>query len=185
MNIFGIGGFELVLIIVIMLVVAGPQRMIRWSYIVGRYMGQFRLMWTQTARALQKELDDAGAGIQIPTDADPRKINNWMISSTSQFTRPFQESLREAKQDLDAAANPLSSKPAAATEAKPTQPAAPPREATPPGPPPRVTDFGAWGGKPVERPANAAPPSATPDLGAWGKASEAKSDDSSSAAGGR
>lgn len=183
MNIFGIGGFELVLIIVIMLVVAGPQRMIRWSYIVGRYLGQFRLMWTQTARALQKELDDAGAGIQIPTDADPRKINNWMISSTSQFTRPFQESLREAKQDLDAAANPLSSKPAAAPEAKPAQPAAPPREATPPGPPPRVKDFGAWSGKAVERPANAAPPSATPNLGSWGQAGS--SDDSSSTAGGR
>ena len=36
MDILGIGGGELVLIVLVMLVVAGPKRMIQWAYIAGK-----------------------------------------------------------------------------------------------------------------------------------------------------
>jgi len=45
MEIFGIGGAELVAILIIMLVVAGPKRMIQWAYVLGQYVAKFRAMW--------------------------------------------------------------------------------------------------------------------------------------------
>ncbi len=37
MNLLGVGVPELVVIFVIMLVFAGPKRMVRWAYVLGQY----------------------------------------------------------------------------------------------------------------------------------------------------
>lgn len=52
MDILGIGGWELVAIIIIMLVVAGPKRMIQWSYTAGKYVAIMRKMWAETAKQI-------------------------------------------------------------------------------------------------------------------------------------
>jgi Sec-independent protein translocase protein TatA len=66
MDILGIGGAELVLIVLVMLVVAGPKRMIQWAYIAGKYAGQARRLWQETAEKLQAELDGAGVDVKVP-----------------------------------------------------------------------------------------------------------------------
>ena len=40
MDILGVGGWEIVAILLIMLIVAGPKRMISWSYTLGKYVSQ-------------------------------------------------------------------------------------------------------------------------------------------------
>ena len=63
MEIFGIGGAELVAILIIMLVVAGPKRMVQWAYVLGQYVSKARAMWDGVMAGVQKEIDDAGLDI--------------------------------------------------------------------------------------------------------------------------
>ena len=72
MEIFGIGGAELVAILIIMLVVAGPKRMIQWAYILGQYTAKVRAMWAETMTYVQKEFDEAGLNVQLPKDVPTR-----------------------------------------------------------------------------------------------------------------
>lgn len=72
MEILGIGMGEGLVIIVAMLVIVGPERMIRWMFTIGQYVGKLQAMWRQTAAALQKELDQAGAGVTLPKEIPTR-----------------------------------------------------------------------------------------------------------------
>jgi Sec-independent protein secretion pathway components len=72
MNILGIGGPELILILLIMLIVAGPKRMIAWAYTLGKYIARFRRMWEETVDVLQKEFDEAGVDIKVPRELPTR-----------------------------------------------------------------------------------------------------------------
>ncbi len=102
MNIFGVGGPELAVILVIMLVFAGPKRMIHWSYILGQYLAKFRTMWAQTVDLVQKEFDEAGVDIKLPKEPPTRKNINKSISDALQpITKPIQESMDEVKKDFD------------------------------------------------------------------------------------
>jgi Sec-independent protein translocase protein TatA len=98
MDILGIGGAELVLIVLVMLVVAGPKRMIQWAYIAGKYAGQARRLWQETAEKLQAELDGAGVDVkvprkmQLPTGA---ALQAQMRSRIAQAAQPAREIERE------------------------------------------------------------------------------------------
>jgi Sec-independent protein translocase protein TatA len=65
-NFFGIGLPEAVLIVIVMLVVAGPKRMIRWSYFAGRYIAAARNMFQEAVRAFQREIDMEGVLNDVP-----------------------------------------------------------------------------------------------------------------------
>lgn len=54
MDIFGIGLFELIIIGLVLIVVAGPQRSLIWAREVGRYVSKFR----QYASAMIAEFED-------------------------------------------------------------------------------------------------------------------------------
>ncbi len=60
---------DMLIILIIMLVVAGPKRMIQWAYTLGRYTAQIRVMLQETMNAVQKEIDEAGLDIRkdLPT----------------------------------------------------------------------------------------------------------------------
>ncbi len=60
MNILGIGVPELIIIFVLLLVVAGPKRMVAWAYIAGRELAKLRAMWSETMGMIQRELQEAG-----------------------------------------------------------------------------------------------------------------------------
>ena len=73
MNILGVGAAELVAVLLIMLVFAGPKRMIHWSYVLGQHVAKFRKIWSETVDLVQKEFDDAGVDIKLPKEPPTRK----------------------------------------------------------------------------------------------------------------
>jgi len=101
MNVLGVGGIELLIVLVIMLVVAGPKRMIHWSYILGRYLAKFRRMWSETVDIVQKEFDEAGVGVQLPRQVPTRgSLNKQAGKMLSGVTAPVQETLDEVNAGL-------------------------------------------------------------------------------------
>ncbi len=89
MNILGIGGPELLVIFIIMLLVAGPKRMIHWAYILGQYVAKFRVMWSETVDMVQQEFDQADIDIKIPkTPPTKASIQQQVNSSLDRWTAP-------------------------------------------------------------------------------------------------
>ena len=98
MNIMGVGPAELIVVLVIMLVVAGPKRMVQWAYMLGQYTAQLRQMWKQTLDAFKKELADAN--IDLPKDlnvvtkgrfdilGEANKIINAAPEATTEEAKP-------------------------------------------------------------------------------------------------
>ena len=76
MNILGVGAAELVAVLLIMLVFAGPKRMIHWSYVLGQHVAKFRKIWSETVDLVQKEFDEAGVDIKLPKEPPTRKSVN-------------------------------------------------------------------------------------------------------------
>ena len=94
MSFFGVGGWELMLILLIALIVAGPKRMLEWAYYAGRALGKLRVMWSQVMEAIQQELDESGVDVKLPKTLDRREINR----SATDFMRPFSEEVRRAEE---------------------------------------------------------------------------------------
>jgi Sec-independent protein translocase protein TatA len=63
-NIFGIGPWQILIIFTIMLVVAGPKRMVEWAYQAGRYAAMLRGMMQETMNAVHKEIEASGLDIR-------------------------------------------------------------------------------------------------------------------------
>ncbi|MCS6835768.1 MAG: twin-arginine translocase TatA/TatE family subunit [Anaerolineae bacterium] len=144
MNIFGIGGAELVLILLIALVVAGPKRMIEWAYHLGRWVAKLRQMWSQMMDVVQQEVDAAGLDVKLPKELPTRQSLNQTIN---QAMKPLTDPLR---QTLDEAS--LSQKPVSAPHTRRSEQLLTGRKLT----------SGANGAAPSEA---AAPPA--PSLGSW------------------
>lgn len=101
MNILGVGGTELIIILIIMLVVAGPKRMIHWSYILGQYVAKFRRMWAETVDIVQQEFDEAGVGIQLPRDVPTRgSLNKQAGKMLSTVTNPVKETMDQVNAEI-------------------------------------------------------------------------------------
>ncbi|MBI1277180.1 MAG: hypothetical protein GC179_03535 [Anaerolineaceae bacterium] len=105
MEIFGVGGAELAAILIIMLVVAGPKRMIQWAYVLGQYTAKARAMWAETMTYVQKELNEAGMDVELPKDIPTRSNLNSEISkqvqkAVSPISKPLQETLDAAKSEV-------------------------------------------------------------------------------------
>jgi Sec-independent protein translocase protein TatA len=101
MNILGVGGPELVVILLIMLVIAGPRRMAKWAYIMGTYIAKFRRMWEETVDVLQKEFDDAGVDIKVPRELPTRgSLNQQARKVMGTVTDPVQETLNQVNTEV-------------------------------------------------------------------------------------
>jgi sec-independent protein translocase protein TatB len=108
MNVFGIGATELVIVLLIMLMVAGPKRMIRWAYVMGVYMGKLREMWQETAAVLKKELAEAGVEPDVVNTlgqmANPRArrsvVSNKLDKLVDEMKKPVEESLKPVEATL-------------------------------------------------------------------------------------
>jgi Sec-independent protein translocase protein TatA len=129
-EIFGVGGLELVAILIIMLVVGGPKRMAQWAYQLGQAMSKLRAMWKTVAVELQKEFDAAGVDVKVPEQIPNRaafkqNINRQLDRAFQPVTKPLQDSLQQARVDL-----------------KPVEAVKPPAPTT--NPAPEVQDLGVW-----------------------------------------
>ena len=182
MNFLGVGAGELLAILLIMLVFAGPKRMIHWSYVLGQHVAKFRKIWSETVDLVQKEFDEAGVDIKLPKEPPTRKsLNRTVADAVKPMTQPVQDSLDEVKQDIAAvkevsdSMNDKKPKPTSQSlKEKPESAAEAPKPA-PPKPAPKPTEeavtasMGAWSG-------DITPSSApgtngnTADLGTWSKA---------------
>lgn len=101
MEILGIGGWEILLILLLLLIVAGPKRMIAWSYTLGRYMAVIRTMWAETAAQLQKELKQSGVDVEIPKEIPTRGSLNSIITNTvTKIAAPVTDPLKETQKQL-------------------------------------------------------------------------------------
>ncbi|MEM6527494.1 MAG: hypothetical protein AAF653_04325 [Chloroflexota bacterium] len=105
MNIFGIGGWELALVVIIMLVVAGPKRMAQWAYTLGRWTSKLRVMWEEVADVLQKELDESGIDVEVPRtpptrDSIQRSLQQYGKQVMEEAGNP-EEELRKIKEDIE------------------------------------------------------------------------------------
>jgi len=105
MEIFGVGGAELAAILIIMLIVAGPKRMIQWAYVLGQYTAKARAMWAETMNYVQKEINDAGIDVELPKNIPTRsslntEINKQVQKAVSPISKPFQETLDAAKSEV-------------------------------------------------------------------------------------
>ena len=173
MNILGVGAWEFLAILLIMLVFAGPKRMIHWSHVLGQHVAKFRKIWAETVDIVQKEFDDAGVDIKLPKEPPTRQnLNRSIAEAAKPLTQPVQDSLNEVKKDIDTVqevsdtlnqkqpkAKPAAQKPAVKQPAKATTSA----KASPPAAPEPVK-LGSWSGE-----ATAADRSngSAPDLGSW------------------
>jgi Sec-independent protein translocase protein TatA len=71
MEIAGVGALEVVAIFIIMLVVAGPKRMVSWAYTLGQYVSKMRAMFQETMDAVKKEIDVESLDIRKDIPALP------------------------------------------------------------------------------------------------------------------
>ncbi|MBL8133304.1 MAG: twin-arginine translocase TatA/TatE family subunit [Anaerolineae bacterium] len=102
MELFGVGAWELVAILLVMLLVAGPKRMIAWAYKLGQYVAVLRRMWSETAALLQKELDQAGVDIRVPTEPPTKAtIRKEFERAITPVTQPIRESMDQVKQEVN------------------------------------------------------------------------------------
>ena len=196
MDILGIGGWELVAILLIMLIVAGPKRMISWSYTLGKYVAQLRKMWSETAQVIQKEFDEAGVDIQVPKNIPTRgDLNREIGRALTPVTKPFQESLDATKKEIEGVkksvsftvedkppaddgsagdTKPVDPKPAAAPKpaatTKASNPVVPPvtKQSTPTVVPPAAAPVPSTSST-GETPAAGSNGHAAPDFGTWSK----------------
>lgn len=98
MDILGVGGWQLLAILLIMVIVAGPKRMIAWSYQLGKHVAVIRNMWVETAKQLQKELDASGVDIQIPKELPTRQsISKEISRAVAPLTKPLEETMQDLK----------------------------------------------------------------------------------------
>ncbi|MBN2471187.1 MAG: hypothetical protein JXN59_10720 [Anaerolineae bacterium] len=108
MNIFGIGPTELVLVLLIMLMVAGPKRMARWAYVMGVYAGKLRDMWSETSEVLKKELAEAGIEPEMVDSfgkmANPKTrrtaVSGQLDKLVGDMKKPIEESLKPVEDAL-------------------------------------------------------------------------------------
>lgn len=98
MNIFGVGEIELVLIVLIALIVAGPKRMIQWMYVLGRWVAQLRRMWSEAVGLIQNEIDESGLDIQVPKDLPTRgSLRQMTVKALKPLSDPVKEAVDEVR----------------------------------------------------------------------------------------
>lgn len=179
MEILGVGGWEMVAILLITLVVAGPARMIRWAYQIGRFFAKLRVLWSQAAASLQKEFDAAGVDIQVPKDVPTRQtlrrdLNNMVNPLMQEVRAPLDEvsnEVRRTRSEARNAVSPLKSLNGSGSMSDPMGTA--PRKPTPPTATPPLPSFGTWG-QPNDSAANAPKTPPPSDFGTWGQPSADK-----------
>jgi Sec-independent protein translocase protein TatA len=101
MNILGVGEIEILMILVIALVFAGPKRMIQWAYTLGQYTAKMRRMWAEAMTMLQKEFKDSGVDITLPKEIPTRRtLNKQVTKALSSVSNPLQETINEVNSEV-------------------------------------------------------------------------------------
>jgi sec-independent protein translocase protein TatB len=95
MNILGIGVPEIAIIVLIILVVAGPERAMRWAYIFGREMGKIRAMAAEAMAAFRAEIEAAGLDKDLDDLRETGKQLQKMVNETPDPRRSIGKAIKE------------------------------------------------------------------------------------------
>lgn len=173
MDFLGIGVPELILILMLALIVAGPKRMLAWSYQLGKWVSALRQMWSQAASMLQKEFDEAGVDVQVPRDIPTRAdLRREVTRVVDKYGAPIQEPIRDlqrnVKESIEEVNKPIDKPSWAQLGPAP----APPKAITPPAAPNRLADMGRAGAAASAPPVQPTPttppaPNGETDHGTW------------------
>lgn len=98
MELFGVGGTELILIIIIAMVVAGPKRVAQWMYYVGKFVARLQRMWSEMMQVIQQELKESGMDIELPKTPPTRQSIN---QTARNMLKPYTQELDEAQKDIE------------------------------------------------------------------------------------
>jgi Sec-independent protein translocase protein TatA len=155
MNILGIGPAELIVILVVMFMFAGPKRMVVWAYHLGRYLQQLRTMVDETWSTVRKEIEQS-ADVKLPeniSDVANRRVNllgeagklldketGGVTNSLRQDMRDVDSSLRKATSDIRQAATTPTNQPSTT----PAATSATGNGASAPTPPDETKRYDAW-----------------------------------------
>jgi sec-independent protein translocase protein TatB len=130
MNILGVGVPEIAIVVLIILVVAGPERAIRWAYLIGREMGRIRAMGEEAMAAFRAEIEAAGLDKDLDELKKAGRDLQKIASETPDPRRQIGQAIKEVKGvsfnggKKDGAAEEKKAKPAS-TDAQPTPEAQP------------------------------------------------------------
>ncbi|HLA44755.1 MAG TPA: hypothetical protein VJZ27_15025 [Aggregatilineales bacterium] len=114
-GIFGVGIGEVLIIILVVVVIGGPQNAIKWSRDLGRMLRQAREIWQQMMKDLEKDLGEDGKEIMkatrdltqninnIRSQTSPRRLTRQATKMIEQATDEADQSLKEALSETDAA----------------------------------------------------------------------------------
>jgi Sec-independent protein translocase protein TatA len=105
MEILGVGTPELIAILIIMLIVAGPKRMIQWAYTLGQYTAKLRKMWAEMMTYMEKEMAAAGVDVELPKEIPTRatvihEINKLGEKAMSPVTKPIDDTLKDVSNQV-------------------------------------------------------------------------------------
>lgn len=146
MNIFGVGGWELFLIAVIALVVAGPKRMAQWAYLLGQYSVKLRRMWDEVSASLQREMDEAGVDIEVPKTPTRDAFRQSIQKAGQKFVETTGNPTEELRQLRDEVVSAGQEARQSLTSATQPPPATPSRNGSQNNSTPENPSVGTWGG---------------------------------------
>jgi len=137
MNILGVGPAELVIVFLLMLMIAGPKRMIAWAYVAGQYVAKLRKMWQEASKVIRKELEQAGVEPEVMDTfeqwANPRTRSQTTRNLLDPVVKEMQKPLDEVMKPVNDTMNEIGKtqlNPAASSEKE--KPAAGQKAGTPP-----------------------------------------------------
>lgn len=133
MEIFGIGGWELLLIAILAIVILGPKRMIVLSRKAGELLRKYQPIWNHYLGELHKQIDSIQDEAATAWRDDMEAIRNQVVSplnqSISQLKDEVSSAARAATEAPPASANPPAApavtQPAAQAPSEPAAPSAP------------------------------------------------------------
>jgi sec-independent protein translocase protein TatB len=163
MELFGIGGLEFLLVIIIAMVVAGPKRVVQWAYLIGKFLARVRRIWSEMMLVIQQEMKDAGMDVELPKTPPTRQSIN---QATRNLLKPYVKDLDDASKDLQRDLDTVSREMAIKENVKLSNQLK--QNATAPKPTPEIPQNG-----------TTAPSSEPPStFGTWSSATEAKTESS-------
>lgn len=104
-GIFGVGIGEVVIIVLVILIIGGPENAMKWSRDLGRFLRQMRDLWGQMMSELEKDLGDDGKEIMNVTREFTRNINDARSAANPrrlvrEASKLIEEAVEEADQEI-------------------------------------------------------------------------------------
>ncbi|NDJ76909.1 MAG: hypothetical protein GYB65_11675 [Chloroflexi bacterium] len=104
-GIFGVGLFEILLIMLILFIVGGPENTAKWAREVGRYVGKLRQQWQHAVKEFEKELGPEGKELLDASRELSQNLNQVRRASSprrlvTDTTRKLSQSMTDIQSDL-------------------------------------------------------------------------------------